>query len=83
MTISIIGRLTVHNPAYVMPSLRKMLIHLLTDLEYSAVGYALWGRRITRYAQAPRSQWRRRRCILGGQTRVLIAACFPTGSSAT
>lgn len=39
LAISIIGRLTVHNPAYVMPSLRKTLIQLLTDLEYSVVGY--------------------------------------------
>lgn len=35
--ISIIGRLTAHNPAYVMPSLRKSLIQLLTELEYSTV----------------------------------------------
>ncbi|KAI5778883.1 armadillo-type protein [Geopyxis carbonaria] len=35
--IAIIGRLTVHNPAYVMPSLRKILIQLLTELEYSNV----------------------------------------------
>ncbi|RUP43431.1 hypothetical protein BC936DRAFT_137191, partial [Jimgerdemannia flammicorona] len=36
--ITIIGRLTLHNPAYVMPSLRKTLIQLLTELEYSSVG---------------------------------------------
>lgn len=36
--ITIIGRLTSHNPAYVMPSLRKTLIQLLTELEYSGVG---------------------------------------------
>ncbi|TGZ84962.1 FAT-domain-containing protein [Ascodesmis nigricans] len=35
--ITIIGRLTMHNPAYVMPSLRKTLIQLLTELEYSTV----------------------------------------------
>jgi serine/threonine-protein kinase mTOR len=35
--IAIIGRLAVHNPAYVMPSLRKALIQLLTELEYSSV----------------------------------------------
>src|SRR5215218_3910506 len=35
--MTIIGRLTLHNPAYVMPSLRKVLIQLLTDLEYSNV----------------------------------------------
>ncbi|KAI9850778.1 MAG: phosphatidylinositol kinase- protein kinase tor1 [Thelocarpon superellum] len=33
--ISIIGRLTQVNPAYVMPSLRKTLIQLLVELEYS------------------------------------------------
>ncbi|KAI9804847.1 MAG: hypothetical protein M1825_001216 [Sarcosagium campestre] len=33
--ISMIGRLTRQNPAYVMPSLRKTLIQLLTELEYS------------------------------------------------
>jgi FKBP12-rapamycin complex-associated protein len=37
LAITIIGRLTVHNPAYVMPSLRKTLIQLLTELEYSAI----------------------------------------------
>ncbi|BFZ53909.1 phosphatidylinositol kinase-related protein kinase tor1 [Savitreella phatthalungensis] len=37
ITITIIGRLTYHNPAYVMPSLRKTLIQLLTELEYSGV----------------------------------------------
>ena len=35
--VSLIGRLAMHNPAYVMPSLRKTLIQLLTELEYSAV----------------------------------------------
>jgi FKBP12-rapamycin complex-associated protein len=35
--IKIIGRLTHVNPAYVMPSLRKTLIQLLTELEYSNV----------------------------------------------
>lgn len=37
LAIGIIGRLTIHNPAYVMPSLRKTLIQLLTELEYSNV----------------------------------------------
>ncbi|KAI1309348.1 Serine/threonine-protein kinase mTOR [Halotydeus destructor] len=32
-----IGRLGAYNPAYVMPSLRKVLLQLLTDLEYSGV----------------------------------------------
>lgn len=33
--IVVIGRLTKCNPAYVIPSLRKTLIQLLTELEYS------------------------------------------------
>jgi FKBP12-rapamycin complex-associated protein len=37
--VSLIGRLAKHNPAYVMPSLRKALIQLLTELEYSTVMY--------------------------------------------
>ncbi|KAG5650773.1 hypothetical protein H0H81_011098 [Sphagnurus paluster] len=35
--VTLIGRLAKHNPAYVMPSLRKALIQLLTELEYSNV----------------------------------------------
>ncbi|KAF9586443.1 phosphatidylinositol kinase- protein kinase tor1 [Lunasporangiospora selenospora] len=35
--ITTIGRLSIHNPAYVMPSLRKTLIQLLTEIEYSGV----------------------------------------------
>ena len=35
--ISLIGRLAMHNPAYVMSSLRKALIQLLTELEYTTV----------------------------------------------
>ena len=35
VAIGIIGRLAAHNPAYVMPSLRKSLIQLITELEYS------------------------------------------------
>lgn len=35
VAIKIIGRISLHNPAYVMPSLRKALIQLLTELEYS------------------------------------------------
>lgn len=34
-TIAIIGRLAHHNPAYVMPHLRKSLINIVTELEYS------------------------------------------------
>eukprot|EP01113_Clastostelium_recurvatum_P006582 TRINITY_DN1298_c0_g1_i1.p1 TRINITY_DN1298_c0_g1~~TRINITY_DN1298_c0_g1_i1.p1 ORF type:complete len:2380 (+),score=927.36 TRINITY_DN1298_c0_g1_i1:62-7201(+) len=35
LAITVIGRLTIRNPAYVMPSLRKTLIQLLTELEFS------------------------------------------------
>ncbi|RDX49678.1 atypical/PIKK/FRAP protein kinase [Lentinus brumalis] len=35
--VALIGRLAMHNPAYVMSSLRKVLIQLLTELEYSTV----------------------------------------------
>lgn len=35
LAITVIGRLTVRNPAYVMPSLRKTLIQLLGDLQFS------------------------------------------------
>lgn len=35
--INLIGRLATHNPAYVMPSLRKALIQLLTELEYATI----------------------------------------------
>jgi FKBP12-rapamycin complex-associated protein len=34
-SITIIGRLTGVNPAYVFPSLRKVLVQLLTDIEYA------------------------------------------------
>ncbi len=37
IAVNLIGRLALHNPAYVMPSLRKTLIQLLTELEYSSV----------------------------------------------
>ena len=37
--VGLIGRLAKHNPAYVMPSLRKALIQLMTELEYSTVMY--------------------------------------------
>ncbi|XP_017768823.1 PREDICTED: target of rapamycin [Nicrophorus vespilloides] len=33
-----IGRLSAMNPAYVMPSLRKILVQLLTELEHSGTG---------------------------------------------
>ncbi|KAN0060802.1 phosphatidylinositol kinase-related protein kinase tor1 [Thecaphora frezii] len=37
MAIIIIGQLAKHNPAYMMPSLQKVLIQLLTELKYSTV----------------------------------------------
>ncbi|XP_035824600.1 serine/threonine-protein kinase mTOR isoform X2 [Aplysia californica] len=36
--ICMIGRLSAKNPAYVMPSLRKVLIQILTELEHSGIG---------------------------------------------
>jgi len=36
--LCMIGRLSKYNPAYIMPSLRKTLIQILTELEYSGVG---------------------------------------------
>ena len=38
LTMCIIGRLSILNPAYIMPSLRKSLIQLLTEIEHSGVG---------------------------------------------
>ena len=38
LAIQIIGRLSILNPAYIMPSLRKTLIQLLIDLEHSGLG---------------------------------------------
>lgn len=35
--VRLLGRVAKHNPAYVMPSLRKVLIQLMTELEYSHV----------------------------------------------
>lgn len=35
VTIAIIGRLSTRNPAYVLPSLRKSLLQLLTELQFS------------------------------------------------
>ncbi|XP_014771975.1 serine/threonine-protein kinase mTOR isoform X1 [Octopus bimaculoides] len=38
LAICIIGRLSNRNPAYIMPTLRKTLIQILTELEHSGVG---------------------------------------------
>lgn len=35
LAIKIIGRLAQHNPAYVMPSLRKVLIQMISNLEFA------------------------------------------------
>eukprot|EP00794_Sanderia_malayensis_P007416 gene7416-8236_t len=38
LSLSTIGRLSSYNPAYILPSLRKTLIQILTELEYSGIG---------------------------------------------
>ncbi|XP_012554042.1 serine/threonine-protein kinase mTOR isoform X1 [Hydra vulgaris] len=38
LALCMIGRLSSYNPAYIMPSLRRTLIQILTELEYSGVG---------------------------------------------
>ena len=38
VALATIGRLSDLNPAFVMPSLRKVLIQILTELEYSGIG---------------------------------------------
>ncbi|KAF5285925.1 hypothetical protein FQA39_LY04386 [Lamprigera yunnana] len=38
VAMCIIGRLSTMNPAYVMPSLRKSLVQILTELEHSGTG---------------------------------------------
>ncbi|KZT51925.1 phosphatidylinositol 3-kinase [Calocera cornea HHB12733] len=37
ISVKLVGRLANHNPACVMPPLRKAIIQLLTEMEYSAV----------------------------------------------
>ncbi|KAG0243175.1 armadillo-type protein [Mortierella sp. GBAus27b] len=37
LAITILGRITIFNPAYVIPPLRKILIQLLTEIEYSGL----------------------------------------------
>ena len=39
IAVGLLGRLAKHNPAYVMPNLRKALIQLLTEFEYAIVMY--------------------------------------------
>ena len=38
LAICIIGRLSILNPAYIMPSLRVTLMQLLIELEHSGMG---------------------------------------------
>ena len=38
LALCTIARLSSFNPAYIMPSLRKTIIQILTELEYSGVG---------------------------------------------
>ncbi|KAF9952831.1 phosphatidylinositol kinase- protein kinase tor1 [Mortierella alpina] len=38
LAITVIGRIATYNPAYVHPSLRKILIQLLSEIEYSGLG---------------------------------------------
>ncbi|CAG0917860.1 unnamed protein product [Notodromas monacha] len=37
-TVAVVGRLSERNPAYIMPTLRKCLMQLLTDMEFSGMG---------------------------------------------
>ncbi|XP_022685874.1 serine/threonine-protein kinase mTOR-like [Varroa jacobsoni] len=37
LALIVIGRLSTRNPAYVMPHLRKVLVQILTELEYSGM----------------------------------------------
>ncbi|KAG0070756.1 phosphatidylinositol kinase- protein kinase tor1, partial [Linnemannia elongata] len=37
LSLTIIGRLSAYNPAYVIPTLRKILIQLLTEIEYAVI----------------------------------------------
>lgn len=38
ISLCTIGRLSLINPAYVLPNLRKVLVQILTELEYSGMG---------------------------------------------
>ncbi|XP_015906953.1 serine/threonine-protein kinase mTOR [Parasteatoda tepidariorum] len=38
LALCTVGRLSAANPAYIMPSLRKVLIQILTELEHSGIG---------------------------------------------
>jgi FKBP12-rapamycin complex-associated protein len=40
-SIDIIGRLSTQNPAYVLPPLRRLLIKLLTEIEYCDIRYGI------------------------------------------
>ena len=42
LAITLIGHVAMHNPEYVIPSLRKALIQLLIELEYSTIMFVSW-----------------------------------------
>ncbi|KAL7421428.1 phosphatidylinositol kinase-related protein kinase tor1 [Cryptotrichosporon argae] len=65
LAISIIGRLANHNPAYVMPNLRKSLINLITELEYST-------------ANKQKEESARLLCLLISASANLVKAYAPT-----
>ena len=46
LALCTIARLSSFNPAYIMPSLRKTIIQILTELEYSGVGRNKVSRRV-------------------------------------
>ena len=47
LALCTIARLSSFNPAYIMPSLRKTIIQILTELEYSGVGRNKVSKRVT------------------------------------
>ncbi|GMK56480.1 hypothetical protein CspeluHIS016_0303200 [Cutaneotrichosporon spelunceum] len=65
LAIGIIGRLAHHNPAYVMPSLRKSLINLITELEYST-------------ANKQKEESAKLLCLLIGASSSLVKSYAPT-----
>ncbi|GHJ88255.1 hypothetical protein NliqN6_4657 [Naganishia liquefaciens] len=64
VAITIIGRLAALNPAYVMPSLRKSLIQLITELEYTT-------------ARKQKEESARLLCLLIGASTSLIKPYAP------
>lgn len=39
VAVKLVGRLAKHNPAYVMPSLRKALLQMMTELQFATTMY--------------------------------------------